>query len=221
MANTRPKKRSGNDEHPAIWIAYGKLVKLFREQAGLTQQQLADAVGYSYEQTASIEQGRRPAKAAFTQAAERVLDARVALAALQEDVDLAKLPLFFRGFADIEPDAVSFFGYGNHVVPGLLQTEDYARALLQAHCPPLSEATIEHRVEARLARQALLNREPVVECSFVIGESVLGCPVGGCDVMREQLKHLLRQLKLRNVELQVMPTAHGSHARAARPDGLA
>ncbi|MET7972886.1 helix-turn-helix transcriptional regulator [Streptomyces mirabilis] len=94
--NSRTRRRERDDDHPAIWVGYGKLVKLFRERARLTQAQLAEAVGYSYEQVASIEQGRRPAKAAFTDAAEGVLEAGGALRVLQEDVDLARLPVFFQ-----------------------------------------------------------------------------------------------------------------------------
>lgn len=76
MANNhRPKTRNADDERPAIWVGYGKLVKLFRERAKLNPPQLAEQVGYSLEQVASIEQGRRPAKEAFTDAAERVLKA--------------------------------------------------------------------------------------------------------------------------------------------------
>ncbi|MEV7014206.1 helix-turn-helix transcriptional regulator [Streptomyces sp. NPDC093991] len=202
----------GGDDRPRIWTGYGKLVKHFRELAGLTQSELADAVGYSCEQVASIEQGRRPAKAAFTNAAERVLNAGGALRALQEDVDLARLPLFFQDFAAIEAEAVSFFWYGNHVIPGLLQTEAYARALLQAHCPPFDDETIEQRVEARLQRQAMLTRRPTVELAFVIGEPVLRCPVGGYQVLKEQLLQVLRHARLRNVAVQVMPTSQGAHA---------
>lgn len=84
VGNSRPRKRDKDDDRPAIWVGYGKLVKLFRERTGLTQQALADAVGYSYEQVASIEQGRRPAKAAFTEAAERVLEAGGVDAPLKE-----------------------------------------------------------------------------------------------------------------------------------------
>jgi transcriptional regulator with XRE-family HTH domain len=111
-----------------VWSAYGKLVRLFRERAGLTQQALADAIGYSLEQVASVERGRRPAKAAFTGAAERVLGAGGALRLLQDDVDRAKLPEFLQDFASIETDTVSRFSYDPLLVPGLLQTDAYARA---------------------------------------------------------------------------------------------
>jgi transcriptional regulator with XRE-family HTH domain len=210
---TRPQKRDKDDDRPAIWVGYGKLVKLFREKAGLTQQALAEAIGYSYEQVASVEQGRRPAKAAFTDSAERVLDAGGALRVLQENVDLARLPAFFQNFAQIEADAVSFFWYGGYVVPGLLQTEAYARALLTAHFPPLDEETIEARVAARMDRQASLTRaKPPLVSVFLIEEVVLQRPVGGPSMMKAQLQRLLERAELRNVEIQVMPTSFRSHA---------
>ncbi|MFP1629972.1 helix-turn-helix domain-containing protein [Streptomyces sp. 5K101] len=211
MANSRIKKRDKDDDRPVIWVGYGKLLKLFRERAHYTQQALADAVGYSYEQAASIEQGRRPAKAAFTEAAERVLDAGGALAVLQDDVDRAKLPAFFRDFALIETEAVSRFSYDPLLVPGLLQTEEYARALFAGHCPPLDDEIIEQHTEARLNRQKLLTRTPLVDLSFVIEDAALRNPIGGPEVMRGQLHRLLELGALRNVEIQVMPSGRGFH----------
>ncbi|MGW0930207.1 helix-turn-helix domain-containing protein [Streptomyces sp. NPDC002644] len=204
-------RRPADEERPAVWRAYGKLVRLFRERAGLTQQGLAEAIGYSPEQVASVERGRRPAKSAFTEAAERVLHAEGALRVLQEDVDRAKLPLFFRDFASLECDAVSRCSYEPLLVPGLLQTEAYARALFSAHCPALEDEVIELHTEARLARRRLLTRSPVVELSFVIGEPALTNPVGAPEVMREQLRHLMEVAGLRNVDLQVMPAVQGFH----------
>ncbi|CAM5729313.1 Transcriptional regulator with XRE-family HTH domain OS=Streptomyces albaduncus OX=68172 GN=FHS32_003147 PE=4 SV=1 [Streptomyces griseoloalbus] len=69
------KKEEGGGDLPGAWAAYGRLLQHLRKRAGLTQQQLGEAIGYSLEQVASVEQGRRPAKAAFTQAADRVLEA--------------------------------------------------------------------------------------------------------------------------------------------------
>jgi len=213
MTDKRQRRGIANqDDPPAIWLGYGKLLKLHRRRAGMTQEQLADAIVYSLDMVSAVERGKRPAKLPFTRAAERVLDAGGTLLALQEDVDLARLPRFFHDFATLEADAISFFWYGNHVIPGLLQTEGYARALLNAHCPPLDEETINQRLEARLERQSMLTRKPPVEFSFIIGEPVLHCPVGGRETLRAQLHHLLRQVELRNVEVQVVPTSHGSHA---------
>ncbi|WP_318280357.1 helix-turn-helix domain-containing protein [Streptomyces griseoloalbus] len=196
-----------------MWSAYGKLVRLFRERAGLTQQALADAIGYSLEQVASVEQGRRPAKVAFTEAAERVLGAGGALRVLQEDVDRAKLPEFFQDFALLEAEAVSRFSYDPMLVPGLLQTEAYARALLQAHFPPLEDEAIEQHLTARLARQTLLDRKnPCVVFSFILEEGSLHRMVGSTGVMKDQLVWLRECTRLRNVEIQVMPTQRAAHS---------
>ncbi|AXG81287.1 helix-turn-helix domain-containing protein [Streptomyces paludis] len=207
------KQRTQGDERPGVWVAYGRLVKLFRERAGLTQETFAEVVGYSVEQVGSIEQGRRPAKPVFTKAAETRLSAHGTLEALQKDVDLARLPTFFQNFASIESDAVSFFWYGGYVVPGLLQTEEYARALLTAHFPPLDTGTIDEWLAARMDRQNILNREkPPFVASFLIEEAVLHRPVGGPEAMKRQLHQLLKRAETRNVQIQIMPTAFGSHS---------
>ncbi|MFJ2112043.1 MULTISPECIES: Scr1 family TA system antitoxin-like transcriptional regulator [unclassified Streptomyces] len=212
MGTSRTKKQQAQgDDRPGIWVGYGKLLKLHRERAGLTQEALAEALGYSVELVGSIEQGRRPAKAAFTDAAERVLNAGGTLAVLQDDVDLAKLPAFFYNFAVIETDAISRYDFEPLLIPGLLQTEEYARALFSRHCPVLSEEMIEQRVEARLSRQKLLTRTPAVELCFIIAESALTTTVGDAALMKRQLQHLLVQGALPNVEIQVMPAAHGFH----------
>ncbi|MFI8209946.1 helix-turn-helix domain-containing protein [Streptomyces werraensis] len=206
-------RRGPDKERPAAWSAYGKLVRLFRERAGLTQQALADAIGYSMEQVASVEQGRRPAKAVFTEAAERVLDAGGALRVLQPDVDRARLPLFFQDFALLEAEAVCRFSYDPMLVPGLLQTEAYAQALLEAHFPPLDAETVEQRVAARMARQSLLNRRnPPLVFVFIVEESAIRRVIGNIAVMRQQLARLLECSAMRNVELQIMPTTRGAHS---------
>ncbi|KUN89052.1 DNA-binding protein [Streptomyces bungoensis] len=205
------KAKEEGPDLPGVWAAYGVLLQHLRKRAGLSQQQLGDAIGYSLEQVASVEQGRRPAKAAFTAAAERVLEAGGVLEVLQDEVDRAKLPRFFRNFALIEAEVVSRFSYDPLLVPGLLQTEAYAQAVFAGHCPPLSEEIIDQHTEGRLSRQKLLARVPLAELSFIIGEEALHDPVGGPEVLREQWQRLLDASALRNVEIQVMPAGRGFH----------
>ncbi|MFR9758232.1 Scr1 family TA system antitoxin-like transcriptional regulator [Streptomyces sp. TR06-5] len=214
MGNGLERRRGRDtDDPPGAWAAYGKLLRLFRDRTGLTQQQLGDAIGYSLEQVASVERGRRPAKQTFTEAAETTLEACGALRVLQEDVDHAKLPAFFRDAALLESEAISRFSYDPLLVPGLLQTEDYARALLNAHFPPLDEETVEERVSARIARQSLLTRvRPPFVFVFILEETVLHRQIGDPEVMRQQLTKLLECSRMRNVELQVMPTSRGAHS---------
>ncbi|SCF57318.1 helix-turn-helix transcriptional regulator [Streptomyces sp. Ncost-T10-10d] len=209
--NSRATKTKEDSELPGVWVAYGKLLQHLRKRAELNQQALGDAIGYSLEQVASVEQGRRPAKEAFTVAADRVLAAGGVLEVLQADVDRAKLPQFFRNFALIEAEVLSRFSYDPLLVPGLLQTEAYARAVFGGHCPPFSEEIIDQHTEARLSRQKLLTRDPLAKLSFIIGEEALRNPVGGAEVMRGQWQRLLEVGSLRSVEVQVMPAGLGFH----------
>ncbi|MFR9756139.1 DUF5753 domain-containing protein [Streptomyces sp. TR06-5] len=97
------------------------------------------------------------------------------------------------------------------LIPGLLQTEDYARAVFTGHCPPLGDEAVDQQVEARLSRQKLLDNVPMVELFFAIGESAVIDPIGGRDVMRVQLEQLLTLRTQRNLEIQVMPSGQGFH----------
>ncbi|WP_327247190.1 helix-turn-helix domain-containing protein [Streptomyces sp. NBC_01320] len=208
----RVTKTKDDSELPGVWVAYGTLLQHLRRRAELSQQALGAAIGYSLEQVASVEQGRRPAKEAFTVAAERVLAAGGVLEVLQGEVDRAKLPRFFRNFALVEAEVLSRFSYDPLLVPGLLQTEAYARVVFAGHCPPFSGEIVDQHTEGRLSRQKLLTRVPLAELSFIVGEEALRNPVGGVEVMRGQWKRLLEVGTLRNVEVQVMPTGVGFHS---------
>ncbi|WP_165986283.1 helix-turn-helix transcriptional regulator [Streptomyces sp. YIM 98790] len=191
--------------------AAGRIIKRLRENAGLTQAQFGSRIGYGAELVSSVERGVRIPQEAFLDGAERVLDAKGVLASMKEDLERVRFPARFRDFAKWEKDAISVYGYSPLLVPGLLQTEDYARAVIGGNCPPLDPETIEERVTGRIARQRLLDRRPPVVFGFVIEESVLRRPVGGRDVMRRQLAALLERGRQPHVSLQVMPTERWEH----------
>lgn len=96
------------------------------------------------------------------------------------------------------------------VVPGLLQTDRYARAVFEAGRP--EDPDNEQRVQARLARQALLGRSNAPELDVLIHETALRLPVGGGDVMRSQIRALLEATERPNITLRVVPTRVGAHA---------
>ncbi|WP_344289272.1 helix-turn-helix transcriptional regulator [Streptomyces synnematoformans] len=211
--NRRRGTRTSEDDRPGSWVAYGKLLKFFRTKAELTQEELAERIRYSQDHCASVEQGRRPARAEFTGRAEEAVEAGGVLWELQEEVDLAQLPTFFRDLAALEKEAVVRFSYDPFTVPGLLQTEEYARTVLSSTYPPVEDETVDQWLTARLSRQALLTRKkPMVTFSFIIEEATLHRMVGGHEVMRAQLRHLLESAKLRNVEVQVMPSSCAVHS---------
>ena len=199
----------GADE---ILKTVGRQVKLWRERAGLKQAELGQSIGYSEEQVSSVERGRRVPKPEFLDAADEVLGAAGILAAFKDDVERARYPKGVRDLAKLEASAVEMGAYSNHNIQGLLQTEEYTRALYQIRRPLLDEETIERYVRARMARQEIFTRWPAPILSFVQEEVTLRRPIGGRAVLRGQLERLLEVGQFRNVEIQVMPTDREDHA---------
>ncbi|MFF3323666.1 helix-turn-helix domain-containing protein [Streptomyces sp. NPDC002889] len=206
-----------------LFRVIGRQVRVLRERAGLTQRELGDQLGYSEDLIRSLERGRRTPQPEFLDAADELLGAGGLLRAATEDVGRAKArarvkhPAWFKDYARLERQAVEVHEYGNHVIPGLLQTEDHARSLFAMRKPLLDDATIEQRVIARLARQELLTRWPAPIVTCIIEESVLRRTIGGEAVHKAQLDKLLELGQLRSLELQVMPTKRDKHAGMGGP----
>ncbi|WP_328772060.1 helix-turn-helix domain-containing protein [Streptomyces sp. NBC_00286] len=200
-----------------ILHVFGRQLKLFRERAGMDRAKLGSLTGYSASTIASFEQGRRIPPPKFIDRVDEVLDASGVLSASKEEVARAQYPAFFRDAAKLEAEAIELHVYANQAVPGLLQTEEYAREVFTNWRPLLPEDVVEQRVTARLARQEIFSRTQAPTISFVIEESILRRPLGGWGVMRGQLEQILLHGQRRNVEIQVMPTERDEHAGLAGP----
>ena len=120
------------------------------------------------------------------------------------------LPQWFRTYVDLESAASLIRTYEGQLVPGLLQTDDYIRAVVHDASLEPSE-DVGRRVRLRMARQTVLTRERPPRLWAVVDEAALRRPVGGREVMRGQLERLLDASKLPNVTLQVLPFAGGAH----------
>ncbi|MGW6833324.1 helix-turn-helix domain-containing protein [Streptomyces sp. NPDC054949] len=197
---------------------FGETVKAFRKRAGLTQEQLHPLIRYSVQYIGSVEQGRRHPSTKFVEKAEEALDAfgviRLAAKQLQRRRGLAS---WFRRWAELEETAVALNTYECRSVPGLLQPEAYARALVADVLPPPSPEQAEARVMARLARQQLLSRIPYSVFSFIIDAAVLERRTGGREVTLQLIDHLLEVTRLPNVDLQIMPMISSQHAGLGGP----
>ncbi|MCW7945005.1 DNA-binding protein [Streptomyces hygroscopicus] len=215
-AGPRPEDEPGS----GVVTAFGRQLKLLRVRAGLERPEFGKLTGYAAQSIASFEQGRRIPPPRFIDRADEVLDAGGVLKALKEEVGRAQYPAFFRDMARLEAGAVGLCVYATHAVPGLLQTEEYARAVFRMQRPLLDDDVIEQRLAARTVRQDIFTRRPAPLLSFVIEEVVLRKPIGGWAALRGQLEQILLVGQNRNVEIQVMPTEREDHAGLGGPFNL-
>lgn len=222
MANTEPEER--RPERPAeedgtahLFRAVGKQIKVLRVRAGLSQKELAARTHCGEDLISAMERGVRTPQPDFLELADPLLGADGVLIAAIDDVREAQKksrtrhPDWYRGYARLEAEAVELHFYANQGVPGLLQTEEYARAVFSHRRPLLNEETVEKRVTDRLARQQIFERWPSPSFSYVLEEVVLQRPIGGRLVQQDQLRHLLRMGRKRTIEIHVLPTDSEEH----------
>ncbi|MEV5519214.1 helix-turn-helix transcriptional regulator [Streptomyces pseudogriseolus] len=203
------------EPHPSDSLrTFGAVVQGLREHAGLSRADLASRVQYSKHTVESVELGRRMPDEAFVERAEEALGNTGALrkAARHLTRGEAGLAAWFRRWARLEREAVSLCTYECRLVPGLLQSEGYARALFENRIPLLTDEQLEAQVEARMERQRMLRERPTVPFHFIVEEAVLRRRLGGAEVRRAQLDYVLEQTAPRNVTLQVMPLEAEYHS---------
>ncbi|MFJ2650129.1 helix-turn-helix domain-containing protein [Streptomyces sp. NPDC087420] len=202
----------------------GRHLRELRNRARLTVRAAATALEWSDQKIWRIETGQTSMRSLDVEAMCRVYGADAELT--KGLMGLAKetknrgwwhaygdvIPEGFDLFIGLEGAAASLRQYIKDLVPGLVQTEDYARSLIQKDNPRVDHDEIERRVHVRLARQELLTRvtaPPTLE--LALGEAVLRQPVGGGEVMARQLHRLAETMELPNVSLRIVPFAAGLH----------
>ncbi|MFD7922416.1 helix-turn-helix domain-containing protein [Streptomyces sp. NPDC059740] len=200
------------DDSGAVLAAVGRQVRLWREAAGLRPAELGKALGYGENLIYKIESGKRIPRPEFLDRADEVLGAGGRIAAMKKDVEETRYPKKVRDLAKLEARVVELGAYCNHNLPGLLQTEDYTRALFEMRRPAYSTDEVSRHVAARMARQTIFQREPMPTLTFVLEEVTLRRPLGGKSIFRRQLSRLVEVARLRHVEVQVMPTLCEDHA---------
>ncbi|MFF5338570.1 Scr1 family TA system antitoxin-like transcriptional regulator [Streptomyces sp. NPDC013181] len=221
MTNTqreeRPERPAESDGTAHLFRALGRQLKFLREQAGMSQRELAQATHCGEDLISAMERGVRTPQVDFLALADRALNTGGLLSSAAEEVREAlsrartRHPGWFRDYARTEAEAVAVHEYSAQVVPGLLQTEEYARSLFTHRRPLLNEETIEKRVADRMARQQIYERWPAPTLSFIVEEATLQRPIGGRAVHRLQLQRMLAVGRMRTVELQVMTTNRTEH----------
>ncbi|MER5403334.1 helix-turn-helix transcriptional regulator [Streptomyces sp. NPDC002769] len=195
----------------AVVATVGRQLKLRREAVGMRAAEFGRAVGYGEDMVYKIEGGKRIPQPEFLDRADEVLAAGGLLSAMKEDVAKVRYPKKVRDLAKMEGQAVEIGVYECNLVPGLLQTPEHARALIEAAQPPYSPDNVDRMVAARLARRSVFERDPSPSIHFVLEEAPLHRQVGGTMVWRQQLERLLELGRLNGVTLQVMPTNTDPH----------
>ncbi|MFI6081418.1 helix-turn-helix domain-containing protein [Streptomyces sp. NPDC051217] len=190
--------------------SYGEWFKEQRVAAGLTQQQLADAAVMTRSHISHIEAGRRIPSKEDARRLDKALNTGNVLSSFlpQDDGVVAD---YFESARQLEQQATVIREFALTFAPGILQTRAYARAVLRVGFPPLSEEERDRLVVTRLERSQILT-DPVTPVVWaLLDEAVLRRPVGGPDVMAEQIIHIVRLVEDERVRVHVVPFGLGVH----------
>ncbi|GHE75406.1 helix-turn-helix domain-containing protein [Streptomyces vinaceus] len=220
-----PSRKSARPNETAMKMV-GAQVAAARVSKGLTQRAFADALHIDVQSVASIEQGRRTLMPSVAEAMDRVLGLPGLLTvAANKMPQVEVIPPWAEEYFASEAEAVALSWYDAVLVPGLLQTEEYARAVFGCRVPYTGEEKIELQTARRIKRQEILHRTVPPNLGFIVSESALRDRIGGDDVRRGQLRHLRDCADHPAVSFQVLPlglTAHagltGSFALLESPD---
>ncbi|MEV5610086.1 helix-turn-helix transcriptional regulator [Streptomyces sp. NPDC052225] len=210
----------------------GAELRALRVRAGLTSGEAARLVGWHQSKVSRIETGRSGVKPsdvlllldAFDAQDPRLRELIVALAGAEDTggrhwwhAYRGLLPPSYSDFISLESQACRIRTLETSVVPGLLQTPEYARAVTRSVLVGMPERNIDALVEVRLARQDVLRGQPPLQMNAVLDEAVLRREVGGNGILARQLTHLMAAAHMPNVRIQVLPFSGGSHIGITGP----
>ena len=211
----------------------GAELRALRTGAGLTSGEAARMAGWHQSKVSRIETGSSGAKPAdvrllldvYGVADGQLRELLLVLAGTDEGSGRhhwwhayrGVLPPTYRDFISLESQASAMRTLETSVVPGLLQTPQYARAVTRAAVEGLDDERLDALVEVRLARQDVLRADPPLELSAVLDEAVLRREVGGPGIMAQQLERLVEAARLPQVRLQVLPFSAGAHVGVTGP----
>ncbi|MFE6742003.1 helix-turn-helix domain-containing protein [Streptomyces tubercidicus] len=198
---------------------FGCDVKQVRLARRLTQKQLGRAAGYSEAYVSRVEAGKllpRPSEK-FAKGCDIAFGTGELFADLLRRIDEADHPSWFAPYLNLEKRASRILDFSANLVKGILQTEDYARAVFSSSNPQTSAEGIEAKVTTRMQRRKVLQREVPPLLWIILHESCLRTVVGCHEVMTGQLEYLLKAAAEPRIKLQVLPFSAGAPAAHAKP----
>ncbi|MGW0757997.1 helix-turn-helix domain-containing protein [Streptomyces sp. NPDC002814] len=202
-----------NGSRQAAWEFFGTELKRHREDRGLTQVELGARVFVSGAYIGQFEQAIRKPQLDIAQRIDEVLQTDGIFERLcRKLIDDKRYADYFARAAELEALATEICEFAPALVPGLLQTAPYARAITVAMNPFAPDEYIEEKVSGRLDRAKILKDATRPVYWVILHENVLRIPVGGAAVMAEQLEHVARLARERVVLVQVLPYTAGAYA---------
>ncbi|GAA3416700.1 helix-turn-helix domain-containing protein [Streptosporangium vulgare] len=191
------------------WALFGAELRKYRKKAKMTQNELAEVTQFSRSLLSFTERGERKPGNNLAQRCDDALGANGELLHCWTHITHAASPRWFRDWLDIEPEAHALHAWEPLVVPGLLQTEEYARAVIRGE-PGITDKQVEKAVAARMERQKILLRSTPPMLWVILDEGVLHRPIGGEEVMQHQLQYLLEMAERPRIGIQILPLVRGS-----------
>lgn len=195
----------------------GEELRAQRKARGWTQVEAGEKLGWSDSFISDVERGDKTPRSDFAKKCDDVFGCPGTFERIHGMVRFAAYPSFYAPVVPYEASAVRIHGWALGSIPGLFQTEDYARALISATRPQDSEAQIERLVSARMQRQEILIGDDAPKVWHVIDESVLHRVVGSPEVMAAQIDRLIDWARTPGIVVQVLPLAAGDPAGTDGP----
>ncbi|MFW6692150.1 helix-turn-helix domain-containing protein [Streptomyces sp. MAR4 CNX-425] len=190
---------------------YGAELRRLREAAGMSQERLGELAFCSGTYVGQFEAATRRPQEDLSRQFDEIFGTGEHLRRLARLARKSKHADYFADAAELETLATTICEYSPMLVPGFLQTEGYARALVRATHPHVNDEFIEGKVEARLERARLLSSPTGPVLWQILHEAALDITVGGPEDMREQLDHIAAAARTRRTVVQIMPSSAGLH----------
>lgn len=206
------------DPYSSPLAFFGAELKRLREHAGMTQSDVAQQTNYALSTVSAYEIGTRIPSADFAERADKIFGKDGDLTRLQRLVEQVSVRPWFRDRIAVERQAMEIREYESYQICGLLQTEDYARAIVSSVRPVLSGDAIERAVALRMTRQQILEPDDTMPLDqdngprlwAIIDESALNRVVGSPEIMRAQREHLVTMARKPNITIQIVPNTEGA-----------
>ncbi|MFG2832853.1 Scr1 family TA system antitoxin-like transcriptional regulator [Streptomyces sp. NPDC048434] len=200
-----------DDDRATPRSVLGRRLRRLREAADLSQRALADKVGYPHTYLSRVERGEQLPSEALAEA----LDAHFATDGLfVELLTMAQdssIPDYGQAIVENERKATRIQVFGSSLIPGLLQTENYSRALIRTSLPGESEERINGRVATRMRRKRVFDKAESPFYWAIMDEAALKRPIGGAACMCGQIRHMLKAVESPRIWVQVLPFTQGEH----------